>query len=444
VYISLVLYQLALLLTKFSILAFYHRILTANPTPTTTNPNNPPANTTRASRLPLRLTRATTLLLALLSIPLLVLTALQCHPAGAAPTGSPFFFFFSGRPLAHAARCVPFKPLLAGSAGVHGALDAWLVAALGLPCVVRLGRLLLPAGRRGAVVALVLAAAGVLGLGVARVAVGVVRVVLAVRLLGRDGDSNRSVGVFFVLTVLELDVALVSAAGAPTLGPVVAGVWPRWGLREMLGWRRERAEEGSVDLTSVVSYHGYPWTRNATPAGTPGNGRSKNPSAVGLDGHGVAVPPTPPPPVASLPVHRTPTTLSLRSFMSSMAPRSRGRLEGEDRTGLLLGEDSRGIADGTPSRRRSSFGLDDDYVQIFGLGEDEKQPSIGGGESADAKDRGASQRYSGRWGDSQESFVLGVNDPNSPKRMSPISSLDGATKGELRRPESGDEKRALS
>ena len=40
-------------------------------------------------------------------------------------------------------------------------------------------------------------------------------------------------------------------------------------------------------------------------------------------------------------------------------------------------------------------------------------------------------RYSGRWGDSQESFVLGVNDPNSPTRLSPVLSTDSALRGPM-------------
>lgn len=151
------------------------------------------------------------------------------------------------------------------------------------------------------------------------------------------------------------------------------------------------------------------------------------------------VPPMPPMPLpAVVAVHRTPTTLSLRSFVSGMAPRSRGRMEGEDRAGLL-GEDTQGGGmDGMSSRRRSSVGLEAYYEQFMGHDDAEKRRSFC--KARDARRSRGSQCYSGQWGDSQESFVLGMNDPNSPKRLSPLSSLSEATRAELRRPGSQDEK----
>jgi hypothetical protein len=123
--------------------------------------------------------------------------------------------------------------------------------------------------------------------------------------------------------------------------------------------------------------------------------------------------------------------LSLRSFMSNMAPRSRGRVEGEERTGLLGEESQEGMA----SRRRSSVGLEAYYEQFVGYDVAEKRGSM-----AETRRSRGSQCYSGQWADSQESFVLGMNDPHSPKRLSPMSSLSEATRAELRRRGSQDEK----
>ncbi len=150
---------------------------------------------------------------------------------------------------------------------------------------------------------------------------------------------------------------------------------------------------------------------------------------------GVQAPLPPPPPMpVVLAVQRTPTTLSLRSFVSGMAPRSRGRLEGEDRAGLL-GEEVQGGVDGVSSRRRSSVGLEAYYEQFMGHDDAERRKSRAGGWAEARRSRG-SQCYSGQWADSQESFVLGMNDPNSPKRLSPMSTLSEAAKADLRRPDS--------
>jgi hypothetical protein len=120
--------------------------------------------------------------------------------------------------------------------------------------------------------------------------------------------------------------------------------------------------------------------------------------------------------------------------MSNIAPRSRGRVEGEERTGLL-GEDAQGVMDGMASRRRSSVGLEAYYEQFVGYDVSDKRRS-----RAETRRSRGSQCYSGQWADSQESFVLGMNDPNSPKRLSPMSSLSEATRAELRRPASQGEK----
>jgi hypothetical protein len=89
------------------------------------------------------------------------------------------------------------------------------------------------------------------------------------------------------------------------------------------------------------------------------------------------------------------------------------------------------------SRRRSSVGLEAYYAQFVGQDDLEKRRSRCAA-WAEARHSRGSQCYSGGWGDSQESFVLGMNDPQSPKRLSPVSGLRELPKAELRRPGSQD------
>ncbi|KAH6842718.1 hypothetical protein B0I37DRAFT_356769 [Chaetomium sp. MPI-CAGE-AT-0009] len=127
-YTSLILYQLSLLLTKFSILSFYHRIFSPSPH----NQNH--QNHAQTHPLSKRLTHLTTLLLPLLTLPLLTLTLLQCHPH---PHPTPQTLSNNNRPSPSSTHCTPLRPLLISSAALHAAVDAWLVALI-LPCVARL------------------------------------------------------------------------------------------------------------------------------------------------------------------------------------------------------------------------------------------------------------------------------------------------------------------
>ncbi|KAK0615666.1 hypothetical protein B0T17DRAFT_644753, partial [Bombardia bombarda] len=295
-YTGLICYQLCLLLTKLSILSFYTRIF---------------SSTGR-----LLLARATVLFVVLFGVPLLVMSILQCHPI----TPGSFFFSGSGSPTNNS-RCFAFSPLLIASASLHTATDAWLIALI-VPCIVRLD---LPPRQKAAL-------AVVLSLSIFVIAASLIRLQLSLQAnyrpegggvgadLGGGGVEVSNTLAFFVMTVLELDMALLCAS-APTLRPVLARLWPRLGMGDAEGRGRGSGESGSVDLTSVVSYHGYPWTEPVTPV----TGGSKNGSLGDLHLQhqqgmmvGPMMPPLPPPSV-----HRTPTTLSLRSFMSSMAPRSR-------------------------------------------------------------------------------------------------------------------------
>ncbi|KAK3945733.1 hypothetical protein QBC46DRAFT_445121 [Diplogelasinospora grovesii] len=401
-YIGLICYQLCLCITKLSVLAFYLRMFSGS------------------RPLERRLAWATVILVILYGVPLLFMSIFQCHPA----TGE---FFDS--PL----KCFTFVPLLITSASLHTATDAWLILLI-IPCIVRLD---LPPRQK-------VALAVVLSLSIFVIAASMTRLQLSLRANYRpsgDGVQVADTLAFFVMTVLECDIALICAS-APTLRPVLARLWPKLGMgenpkqagRQRRSWMRGRRrsgiggrdveDDGSVNLTTVVSYHGYPWTEPNTPRA----GRSRNGSALNMDKHAGSdmQPPVPHPQPAFL-MHRTPTTLSLRSFMSSMAPRSRGatlsgrRTPGEDREGLLADDDGDEIGVEQQQRRRSSVGFEGYYDQYLPAGEKRLSRTM---------QKKRDSLTNAHWGDSQESFVLGMNDPNSPTaRLSPVSITDSKLSG---------------
>ncbi|KAK0616513.1 hypothetical protein B0T14DRAFT_410935, partial [Immersiella caudata] len=272
---SLICYQLCLCITKLSILAFYLRIFT----------------TRLVER---RLAWATIIAVLLYGIPLLFMTVFQCHPV-------------AGRFFSQPMRCFTFEPLLIVSASLHTAVDAWMIGLI-IPCVTRLD---LPRRQK-------IALSGVLSLGVFVIAASLARLQFS---LARARDNADGVPVtnslaFFVMTILELDLALICAT-APTLRLALARLWPRLGMGDPVpgggARRRTLSASQSVDLTSVVSYHGYPWTQPGTPTA-----RSKNPSLNNLTGTrtpGDTSTPMPPVPPLAVIQYRAPTTLSLKSFM---------------------------------------------------------------------------------------------------------------------------------
>ncbi|KAK0709887.1 hypothetical protein B0T26DRAFT_743202 [Lasiosphaeria miniovina] len=400
-YLGLVLYQLCLCFTKLSVLAFYLRIFSSRP-------------------IEKRLAWATTVVVVLYCAPLLFMSIFQCHPAAG---------YFFGAPVA---KCFSFVPLLIASASLHTATDAWLIVLI-IPCIVRLADL---PRRQKAALALVLS------LSIFVIAASLTRLQLSLRANYRPDvyddsgeqqlvDADDQVAntlAFFVMTVLELDLALICAS-APTLRPLLARFWPRLltglgGMEPLAGGgggggpHRFAGDSASVDLTSVYN-HGYPWTappnnnnnnnnnnsnsnsnnNNNRTAPAPTATRSANPSMASLPHNPYPPPPLPPSAALLSSAHRTPTTLSLRSFISNMAaPRSRGQTLDGDRAGLPLLDPA--AAEGQAQGRRSSVGFE-----------------------------------GGRWGDSQESFVLGVNDPNSPTRLSPcelLSRRDGGLRLQTR------------
>ncbi|KAM7191255.1 hypothetical protein V8F33_008991 [Rhypophila sp. PSN 637] len=401
-YTPLITYQLSLLLTKCSILSFYLRIFSSSSQP--------------LMLLQKRLAMATIIFVILYGVPLLFMSVFQCHP-------SPGEFFTVKM------KCFTFIPLLITSSSLHTATDGWLILLI-IPTIVRLE---LPPRQKAAL-------GVVLSMGIFVVAASLVRLQLSLRseggLIGKENDDDDGAVVsntmaFFVMTILELDVALICAS-VPTLRPVLAWFWPDEGAQRRRRRRRSRrgggwasssssssSSSGSVDLTSV-SYHGYPWTRPGTPAPV----RSKNPSLNNLQqqqqmgyssSQGGDIPAMPMPPLATrVSTYRTPTTLSLRSFISSIVPpRSRGGTGVADKAGLLPhhhdGRDPEVL-----ERRRSSVGFEGYFEQYLGYGEDAAGKRRNSRNIRVDTARNSMVATGGRWADSQESFVLGVNDPNSP------------------------------
>ncbi|KAK4194906.1 hypothetical protein QBC40DRAFT_237646 [Triangularia verruculosa] len=400
-YLALIFYQLSLCLTKLSIVAFYLRIFSG-------------CYTTRRLRLLCVLTVGFILCY---GIPLLFVSIFQCHPL-------PGLFF--GHPVGQGGTvpyCFDFKPLLVASTSLHTATDAWLIVLI-IPVVVRLPRSQIPPRQKTML-------GVVLSLGVFVIAASLTRLQLSLRTEGYihghrhvDGgssdDEDEGVEVantlaFFCMTVLELDVAVICAC-APTLRPLLRRLWPR-----ILGdnHNQQRGREGasvtsdddeSLDLRSVRVVQGK---------GT----ESKSGSVTDLYFAGSGV--VQQPPALLISSHRTPhtTTLSLRSFMSGLAPpKSRGKgAEGAEQRGLLREDFTTHsmMGEGTPNRT-GSVGFEGYYDQYVGY-DPAYQPGWEQTPEKKKKNRRNSARcYSGRWLDSQESFVLGLNDPNSPSRLTPV------------------------
>jgi len=191
-YIGLICYQLCLFLTKLSILAFYLRIFSSRP-------------------VERRLAWATVIFVLFFGAPMLFMSVFQCHP-----TAGQFF----GQPI----KCFSFVPLLIASASLHTVTDAWLIALI-IPCIIRLTDL--PPRQKAAL-------AVVLSLSIFVIAASLIRLQLSLRANYQpqgDGVQVSSTLAFFVMTVLELDVALLCAS-APTLRPVLARLWPCLGMGE--------------------------------------------------------------------------------------------------------------------------------------------------------------------------------------------------------------------
>ncbi|KAK0744342.1 hypothetical protein B0T21DRAFT_428710 [Apiosordaria backusii] len=428
-YLALIFYQLSLCLTKLSILSFYLRIFSG-------------CWSTRTLR---RLCLFTVAFILCYGIPLLFISIFQCHPLPG------LFFNQPTGPGGAIPHCFDFKPLLISSTSLHTATDAWLIFLI-IPVVVRLPKSQIPPRQKTML-------GVVLSLGVFVIAASLTRLQLSLRTEGyihghhphqaSDDEEDEGVKVantlaFFCMTVLELDVAVICAC-APTLRPLLRRLWPRiLGDNHHHHHQRQRrrgddnstsdSEGGSLDLRSVrVVVHGETTQSSKGRSVTNLYFAGQQPGGGGGGGgggwSGVMVQQLPPALLISN--HRTPhtTTLSLRSFMSSLAPpKSRGRGGGETTAGEgrgLLREDFTTfnmMGEGPGGKRTSSVGFEGYYDQYVGyavqVGEEQQQTP-----EKKKKRRSGVRCYSGRWGDSQESFVLGLNDPNSPSRLTPVEGL---------------------
>ncbi|KAI0014871.1 hypothetical protein F4780DRAFT_152553 [Xylariomycetidae sp. FL0641] len=266
-YLGLIFYQLCLSFTKLSILVFYLRVLPA--------------------RTPMKWVAVATMgFVAMYGIPLLLMSIFQCYPVAGE---------FFGRPM----RCLELTPLLISSASLHTSTDAWLIFLI-IPVVNRLD---LPSKQKVAV-------SIVLSLSIFVIAAGMIRLQLSLQRGFRPshGVQGSNTLAFFVMTVLECDIAMICAS-APTLRPLLAGVWPQF-MDEMPA----RHDDSSIDLPTVVRYHGYPWTEYDS------DYRSGSGILMGTRRQ-ATIPRRPTSP------HHTITSHSLRSKISGKLPRSRGRFD---------------------------------------------------------------------------------------------------------------------
>ncbi|KAK1580718.1 uncharacterized protein LY79DRAFT_636443 [Colletotrichum navitas] len=272
-YLGLIYYQLSLCLTKLSILAFYMRVFACRP----------------RERF---LARAGVVFVFLYSVPMLLMSFLQCHPG-------PGLFF--GQPM----MCFNFPDLLISSASLHSATDAGLIVMV-IPTVRRLD---IPHRQK-------VALGAVMSLGIFVIVASMVRLQLSLHLQYRpDSAAVRNTLGFFVMTVLECNVALICAS-APTLRPLLAKLFPRW----MNSAQRRRSLEPSTgqsfDLTSLT-YNGYPWAAPGSRSSAAA-GRSRN----GSVGSHLGKPRMPAPPGRVLSMtQRSPTTLGLGNMIIGTAPR---------------------------------------------------------------------------------------------------------------------------
>jgi hypothetical protein len=374
-YLGLIFYQLCLLLTKLSILAFYLRMF----------------NSRARER---RLAWGTVVFVVLYGIPMLFMSIFQCHPRDGE---------FFGKSM----QCFGFAPLLIASASLHTATDAWLIV-LVVPCISRLD---LPPRQK-------VALAVVLSLSIFVIAASLVRLQLSLHRQFRPSDvGTTNILAFFVMTILECDIALICAC-APTLRPLAAKLWPK-----MMGDLKRRSRQpivataSSEDLTAV-SYHGYPWTQPDAVA-SPARARD---GSIASNIHLTTRMPVPP--VPTVPMRpRTPGSLSFKSFLSSKTSRSRGRVfTGDDRPIYIRGGER-----GRSESRPVSLAFDEFLEKYTKTAEDSMGGTLPRRNAISVYVGAENQGSKNRWAESQESFVLGFNDPLSPHRLSPVSGFSGTT-----------------
>jgi hypothetical protein len=415
-YLGLIFYQFCLLLTKLSILAFYVRMFHSRPTER-------------------RLAWGTVVFVLLYGIPLLLMSGFQCHPLVSQ-------YSIPGL------KCFDFFPLLVSSAVLHNVTDAWLII-LVIPCIARLD---LPRRQK-------IALGLVLSLSVFVIAAAMVRLELILHANYRptgDGVQVGSTLMFFIMTILETDIALICAS-APTLRPLIARLVPKWESRSS---RRASGPSGGPEVSSnnltAVSFHGYPWLQ------TPQQSQNNLVGQVQMGGGKIATPeelekqeyilpdspipismprrPAPTAPIAGSSRRPPPTSSGLRHIITNFATRPWSRAGSLRQQSRLSTRASRYSTQQTNrSANRSASDKTDTgslmskpsllgFERYFKTEEARKSQVARGPEDSP---------YTGS-NESQESFVMGMGDPARPSRttfgpvspvspMSPTSAITGTT-----------------
>ncbi|CAK7213595.1 hypothetical protein SCUCBS95973_001852 [Sporothrix curviconia] len=507
-YFGLIFYQLCLCLTKLSILALYLRMFAAvyaSEAAAATRNSTASSSTTTLRQHHLRERRlawVTVVIVIAYGVPLLWMSIMQCYPTSSPPS-------FLGHDVA---LCFSFTPLLVASASLHTATDAWLIV-LVVPFVLTRLRFL-PLSQRWAL-------AGVLSLSVFVIAASLTRLQLSLHANWRPsmpssssmsaaaaastaptGPARANTLGFFVMTVLECDIALICAS-APMLRPLLARLAPRLGLgddngpfdrrsgihgrgvggsrtnrRSLFQPRRQHGDEDSEDLTSVVSYHGYPWAArdgdgNSAPSrshsrikpqknalaqtvGEESSERPLKPASADAGGSTMATNLAAPASFGvagssdgpSKPVRifsrtgappRTPTGHSLQSLPRSLP---------QSRDGAASPLSAGGPGSGVLTRRPSSvfFYENSDFYDLYFNTPGSPATTPGGGPIADiskgTKKAGVPGAGIGlgivlhprgevtglgqlHENGSQESFFMGLNDPASPTRLTRLTGVSG-------------------
>ncbi|KAK8855689.1 integral membrane protein [Apiospora arundinis] len=415
-YLGLILYQLALCFAKLSIGSFYLRMFKSKPAMTA-------------------LTWTTIGLIIGLAIPLTAMSALQCYPGDGQVLGQPM-------------ACLGFTPLLIVSSSTHTATDAWLIIMI-LPTISKLG---LPLRRK-------IAISAILSLGIFEMAASMIRLQLSLHKDFNPSGGNQAANTlaFFCTTVLECDTAIICAS-VPMVRPIMSKIWPSM-------FPEPRHSAGSFNLT-VVSFHGYPWQdqpaspRNRHSSSNNNNisspkmadtrrssaNKAKGPSntlspedalkiSASASGAPIATPDSNRGSRQS--TRRTPTPLSLKSFMNSPRPHQGLGLTGPDTKPILSthSEDSLGeltrYSDnfrrwGTPDLSLTLGGKDPQSLwgggsphlqqqrSSFGRRESGQSSVGGGGGGGTPTVRFVRRPFRG----SQESF-MSPSDPASPRTLIP-------------------------
>lgn len=383
-YLGLLFYQVCLCLTKISILTFYLRLFSSS----------------RAYR---RLVWATMAFVVAFGTPMLFMSIFQCHPR-------PGLFF--GRPMF----CFRLEHLLIASTSLHGVTDAWLLLMI-MPSISGLD---IPTKQK-------LTLSIVLNFGVFVITAGVARLLLSLRKDYRPDTAGVNTSLaFFVMTVLECDLAIICAS-APTLRPLFARVapWIMYDARRKslqlqrqpptrLRGRGRSAHAASANLTGRVSYHGYPWTEPST-SPTPDTGSRGTSVGSRINRLKKKRPPLAPTPLSLS--HRSPTSMSLRSMMTKGG--SGGRLDTVTSDGRPI------LGDGSRPASMAASGHGDDAGDAAAMPLTPLSPPRALGHP--------------EWRYSEESLILGFGDPSNRDMATtalspapPDRSYDGGGGGRLR------------